>query len=102
MGGGGAKAKKNFFPRKLLIKKYIPMDSGKKIYMPKEEKKNDIHFTCTKKILHLLKSIFELLSEHWGDHVLHLTVYENSQTINIVTSSNQFASNLAFVIYIYS
>ena len=48
MGGGGAKAKKNFFPRKLLIKKYIPMDSGKKIYMPKEEKKNDIHLTCTK------------------------------------------------------
>ena len=34
--GGGAKVKRNFFPRKLLIKKYIPTDFGQK-NMPKED-----------------------------------------------------------------
>ena len=33
---GGAKVKRNFFPRKLLIKKYIPTDFGQK-NMPKED-----------------------------------------------------------------
>ena len=55
-GGGGMEQKqKKKFPRKLLIKKYIPTDSGqKKIYV--QGGKKHFHPTCTKKILHLLKS----------------------------------------------
>ena len=62
MGGGGGgggrrgmeqKQKKNF-PRKLLIKRYIPTDSDQKKDMSKEEK--TLLPYMYKKILHLLKS----------------------------------------------
>ena len=52
--GGWSKSKKEIFPRKLLIKRYIPTDSDQKKDMSKEEK--TLLPYMYKKLLHLLKS----------------------------------------------
>ena len=51
MMGRWGKSKNKLFPRKLLIKKYIPTDSGQKKSIYKEGKKKISALQCTKKSL---------------------------------------------------
>ena len=57
MEGVGQKQKKKIFPRKLLIKKCIPTDSGQKNICLRKKKNICTSHVQKKKILHLLKSL---------------------------------------------